>query len=207
MRKMLGKGFFDKPTIMVAQALLGKYIVRKWRGKTIDLVITEVEAYDGPLDRASHASRGMTPRNKIMFGEAGYWYTYFTYGMHWMVNVVTGSEGYPAATLIRAGKYVDPKTKKEIAVNGPARLTKILRIDGKFNERPAIRKTGLWFEDRGVAVTSEDVLASKRIGVDYAGPVWSGKKYNFKLKDCRLPAPWEPTGFLQREQKAKSPAG
>lgn len=93
-------------------------------GKNAALQITEVEAYNGPLDRASHASRGRTPRTKIMFGPAGRFYIYFTYGMHWLVNIVTGSENYPAAVLIRAGKYYDPQKKEWSLVNGPARLTK-----------------------------------------------------------------------------------
>src|SRR3989338_2229715 len=103
MRKILPQSFFDRPTLAVARALLGKFLVRRTGKKTLEAMITEVEAYDGPEDRASHASRGITPRTKIMFGEAGRLYVYFTYGMHWMLNVVTGSRGYPAAVLIRAG--------------------------------------------------------------------------------------------------------
>jgi DNA-3-methyladenine glycosylase len=187
MRKMLGKDFFNKPTTVVARELLGKYVVRAMKPQKaslgeIVLMITEVEAYDGPLDLASHASRGMTPRNIVMFGEAGHWYVYFTYGMHWMANVVTGPKEYPAAILLRAGTYRDPKTNEWIHVNGPARLTKFLKIDKQFNEKPANRKTGLWFEDRGTIVKKKNIVASKRIGVDYAGPIWSRKKYNFKLK-------------------------
>ena len=103
MKKVLAQPFFDRPTLMVARKLLGKYLTRCWRGRTIALMVTEVEAYDGPHDRASHASRGRTPRNYLMFGEAGRFYVYFTYGMHWLVNIVTGPHGYPAAVLLRAG--------------------------------------------------------------------------------------------------------
>lgn len=182
MRKVLSRSFFDRPTLVVTRELLGKYIVRKYRGRAIALRITEVEAYDGPFDLASHASRGRTPRASIMFGEPGRWYVYFTYGMHWLVNVVTGPKDYPAAILLRAGSYLDAKTAKEIVVKGPARLTKFLKIDGALNGKRASRKAGLWFEDRGARIDRKKIIAAKRIGVDYAGPIWSVKKYNFTVR-------------------------
>jgi DNA-3-methyladenine glycosylase len=181
MKKILTKPFFDRPTLTVARELLGKYIVRRYRGKTIPLMITEVEAYDGHLDRASHASRGLTPRTSVMFGEAGNFYVYFTYGIHWLVNVVTGPKGYPAAVLLRAGRLENPKTKESVIARGPALLTRYLKIDGKQNGLRAHKKTGLWFEDRGVKPQSKQIIASKRIGVDYAGRIWKNKPYNFKL--------------------------
>ena len=133
-------------------------------------MISEVEAYNGPEDKASHASRGKTERNKMMFGEAGNWYVYFTYGMHWMLNIVTGPKDYPAAVLIRG-------TDK---ISGPARITKFLQIGRKFNGKPADKKTGLWIEDRGIKIKKSQITATKRIGVDYAGK-WANKPYRFKL--------------------------
>jgi DNA-3-methyladenine glycosylase len=183
MQKILAPAFFDRPTLVVARELLGKYLVRKYRNETVSLAITEVEAYDGPFDRASHASRGKTPRTKIMFGPAGRFYVYFTYGMHWLVNVVAGPEDYPAAVLIRAGKYYNSKKQEWISVNGPARLTKFLYIIGAQNGKITGRKTGLWFEDRGIKINRRDVAAGKRIGVDYAGPIWKNKLYRFNLKE------------------------
>jgi DNA-3-methyladenine glycosylase len=181
MGKTLPGDFFDRPTLLVAREMLGKYLVRKYRSKTISLMITEVEAYDGPLDRASHASHGRTPRTKIMFGPAGRFYVYFTYGMHWLVNIVTGSEDYPAAVLIRAGKYYDTEKREWIAVNGPARLTRFLKITGAQNGKIAGKKTGLWFEDRGTRINRGNIAADKRVGIDYAGPVWKNKLYRFTL--------------------------
>ncbi len=175
-RKILTADFFDRPTVAVARELLGKYIVRRYNGEIAALMITEVEAYDGPKDLASHARRGVTPRTKIMFGSAGFWYVYFTYGLHWMVNIVTGPKDYPAAILIRAGEKEDGTP-----ISGPARLTKHLHIDRSQNEKAAIKNTGLWIEDRGVTVPRAQIVASKRIGVDYAGEIWAEKKYNFKL--------------------------
>ena len=133
MKKILTQESFDRPTLKVAEELLGKYLVRKYRGREIAAMITEVEAYDGPNDLASHASHGRTERTKIMFGPPGRWYVYFTYGMHWMLNIVTGPEEYPAAILIRAVEEV----------NGPARTTKFFKVDKQFNGKTASRKTGL----------------------------------------------------------------
>ena len=179
MKKILPLSFFDRPTLDVARDLLGASIVRRWRGRELSLVITEVEAYDGPRDRASHASRGRTPRTRIMFGPPGRFYVYFTYGMHWLVNIVTGPDDYPAAILIRAGKYYDAKKQAWISVNGPARLTKFLHIAKAQNGNIANPKHGLWFEDRGTAVAKENIMVGKRIGVDYAEPVWKNKLYRF----------------------------
>lgn len=173
---ILNKNSFSQSAITVAKRLLGKFLVRRFGKKTLALMITEVEAYDGQNDLASHASCGKTERTKIMFGEAGRFYVYFTYGMHWLINIVTGPVGYPAAVLLRAGRTADGKN-----INGPARLTKYLKIGKKFNGKPANRKTGLWFENRGIKTKSSQILRNCRIGVAYAGPVWSKKLYNFKL--------------------------
>ena len=168
MRKVLPQKFFNQPVLKIAQNLLGKFLVRKFRSKEISLIIIEIEAYNGFNDKASHASHGRTERNKVMFDEAGKWYVYFTYGMHWMLNIVTGAKNYPAAVLIRAAGNI----------NGPAKLTKYLKIDKKFNGLTANRETGLWFEDRGVKIKKSQIKKSKRIGVEYAGK-WANKHYRF----------------------------
>lgn len=131
-------------------------------------MITEVEAYTGPEDKASHAAGGKrTKRTEIMFGPGGYWYIYFTYGMHWLLNVVTGEKEYPSAVLIRAVR----------GISGPARLTKALGIDGKLNGGLVARKTGFWIEDSGYR--PKNIVKGPRIGVDYAGSYWSKKKLRF----------------------------
>lgn len=148
------------------------------------LVITEVEAYDGFEDKASHASRGKTERNKIMFNQAGCFYVYFTYGMHNMLNIVTGPKDYPAAILIRGGILTSTlKNSNTKTLDGPARLTKFLKIDRKFNNLKAILKNNLWFEDWGVKITPSQIISKKRIGVEYAGKIWANKKWNFSIKD------------------------
>lgn len=190
--KTLSTEFFDRPTLAVARSLLGKYIVRRTpagrgrtrqRARTLALMITEVEAYDGPFDRASHAFRGRTPRASVMFGPAGVFYVYFTYGMHWMVNVVTGPADYPAAVLLRAGTYRDPATGALVRVTGPARLAKFLGVTGAQNRLVAARKSGVWFEDRGVRVPRAKIAGARRVGVDYAGEIWANKAYNLSIKN------------------------
>ena len=168
MSKVLSKNFFNRPTLKVARELLGKFLVRKIGRKKIEGMITEVEAYVGLKDKASHTSRGKTERNKVMFGKAGYWYVYFTYGMHWILNIVTERENYPAAILIRRVK----------GVNGPGRLTKFFKIDKIFNSKPANKITGLWIEDRGIKISPRLIKRGKRIGVDYAGE-WKDRLWRF----------------------------
>ncbi|MDP2860437.1 MAG: DNA-3-methyladenine glycosylase, partial [bacterium] len=99
--RRLSRKFFVRPTLMVAKDLLGKILVRKTGRKITRVMIIETEAYCGPKDLASHASRGRTKRTEIMFGPAGHAYIYLIYGMYHCLNVVTEAEGYPAAVLIR----------------------------------------------------------------------------------------------------------
>lgn len=105
---MLTKKFFEKNTLNIAKNLLGKRLIRVYRGKEITVRIVETEAYHGISDKASHASRGKTARTEVMFGRAGMIYVYLIYGMHYCLNFVTGKEGFPAAVLIR-GIEVDGK--------------------------------------------------------------------------------------------------
>lgn len=170
-RSVLPKTFFNQSAVKTAKALLGKFLVRRYYGKEISLMITEVEAYDGFHDKASHASYGKTERNKIMFEGPGIWYVYFIYGTHWMLNIVTGPKNYPAAVLIRGTKHVQ----------GPGRVTRHLHINKQFNGLPTNKNTGLWIEDRGIRIKRTQIKALPRIGVDYAG-MWAYKPYRFKIK-------------------------
>ena len=174
---VLDQAFFARPALAVARELLGKYLVRSQAGQTFFARIHETEAYVGPHDLACHAAKGNTPRTAVMFGPAGRWYVYFIYGIHWMLNVVTESEGFPAAVLLRgAGQW-----------NGPARLTKALDIDRRLNGAQATRASGLWIEDHGEAIARSQVRRTPRIGVDYAGP-WAAKPYRFLLAPNRSAA-------------------
>ena len=105
--KKLPRSFYLGSTLRIAKALLGKHIVRNYRGKKLVGRIVEVEAYRGSLDPASHAYHGRTKRNEVMFWEGGHLYVYFTYGMHFCANVVTRGRGIGEAVLIRAVEPVE----------------------------------------------------------------------------------------------------
>ena len=176
MKKVLSKKFFQHNSHSVARKLLGKVLVRKIGKKKMEGMITDVEVYDGFSDLASHASRGKTKRNEVMFGEGGVWYVYFTYGMHWMLNIVTREHGYPAAILIR-GVLVDGVSYKK--TNGPAKLTKYFHIDKTLNKKIAVKKSGLWIEAWGEK--PKKILKARRIGIDYAGK-WRDRLWRYILK-------------------------
>lgn len=170
-KRILPISFFNRQTLRVAEELLGKFLLRRKNGHERAYKIAEVEAYDGFLDKASHAHRGKTPRNEIMFREAGHIYVYFTYGRHFMLNIVTGPKEYPAAVLIRG----------VLGISGPARVTKALALDRRLNGKLLGKKSGLWVEDRGVKVKPRHIQKTPRIGISYAGE-WRDKKYRFVLK-------------------------
>ncbi|MES2470827.1 MAG: DNA-3-methyladenine glycosylase [Patescibacteria group bacterium] len=169
---MLRKDFYKRPVLKVAPDLIGKYLVVSYGGKITAHMITEVEAYDGEGDLACHASKGKTKRTEVMFEEGGVWYVYLIYGIYEMLNVVTGNKDHPAAVLIRGIEGFD----------GPGKLTKALHIDRRFNNKKAAKESGLWIEDRGEVISKKDILKLPRIGVDFAGPIWSKKKWRFRLK-------------------------
>ena len=173
---VLSRDFFDRPADRVARELLGAWLVVPGpQGRSTRHVVFETEAYLGAHDLACHGSKGMTKRNATMFGPAGRWYVYLCYGMHWMLNVVTGREGVPAAVLIRGvGEHA-----------GPGRLTKALGIDGSFAGRPASRGGGLWFEAGHGPVPPRRIERTPRIGVGYAG-AWAEKPLRFVVDPADL---------------------
>jgi DNA-3-methyladenine glycosylase len=160
----------QKKTVALARWLLGKHLVRRFPDGRIDSrIITETEAYHGESDLACHARAGRTGRTDVMYGAGGIWYVYLCYGIHEMLNLVVGPEDWPAAILIRG---------VEGAV-GPGRVTKSLGIDRTLNRAPASEHSGLWLEDHGVRVPAAIVSTTARIGVGYAGPIWSAKPWRF----------------------------
>ena len=169
----------SRPVLDVAPRLLGAHLSAG--GVTVRL--TEVEAYAGEADPGSHAFRGRTPRTQVMYGPAGHAYVYFTYGMHWCVNVVTGVDGEASAVLLRAGEVVDgldaavsrrPGAPERDLCRGPARLCKALGITGEH--------TGVDLLDPGspvrlyaaAAVDGALVRTGPRVGVagDGAAAPW-----------------------------------
>ena len=172
MRRIIEPQEFAAPgTLAHARSLLGRLLVRTTPEGREERLITEVEAYDGERDLASHARRGRTARTEVMYRAGGVWYVYLCYGVHEMLNLVVGPEDYPAAILIRGVSKIV----------GPGRLTKQLRIDRTLNGRPADPASGLHVEDLGLRVTRRHIAASPRVGIDYAGPVWAKKPWRFQL--------------------------
>jgi DNA-3-methyladenine glycosylase len=170
-RPFLEAAFFNRPADVVARALIGKTLVRRYANRERAHTVFEAEAYLGPHDLANHAARGRTARTEVMFGPPGTLYIYLVYGLHWMLNVVTGPCGFPAAVLLRSAGQME----------GPGRLTTALGIDGTLNGKPAEPQTGLWFEDRGTAPGR--VIATPRIGVAYAGAAWARRRLRFVQKE------------------------
>jgi DNA-3-methyladenine glycosylase len=169
--KKLPNSFFDRKTLVVARDLLGKTLVRKIGNKTIKETITEVEAYIGPHDLASHSSKGRTPRTETMHAKPGTIYVYLIYGIYFMLNIVTERKDFPAAILIRATKNV----------TGPGRVAKKFKIDKNLNGKTLGTFSDLWIED-APAIHTKNILRTPRIGVDYAG-IWKDKPYRFVLKN------------------------
>lgn len=136
------RAFFDRPAEQVAPDLLGRVFAHFSPEGVVAVRLTEVEAYAGLRDQASHAYRGRTARNAVMFGPPGHAYVYFTYGMHFCVNLVCLREGTAAAVLLRAGRIVDglelaqarrPHSSERDLARGPARLCEALAIDRAFS--------------------------------------------------------------------------
>jgi DNA-3-methyladenine glycosylase len=170
-------GFFARDTVTVARDLIGCQLVVVKDGQPCRHVITETEAYDGPEDLACHASKGRTKRTEVLFGEPGTLYVYLCYGMHWLVNLVTGPSGYPAAVLIRGVQSLDGARKHD----GPGKLTRALGITGSMNGKRLGLETGLWVEPRPAVIAPLRIQTGPRIGVAYAGPLWSQVPYRFLL--------------------------
>jgi DNA-3-methyladenine glycosylase len=188
---ILPVSFYDRDALDVARALLGKHLVRVENGARISGVITETEAYRGVEDLGCHAHSGKTKRNEVMFGPPGVAYVYFTYGMHWCLNFVTGSDGFPAAVLIRAVEPLEgldliaarrAGRKREIWCDGPAKLTQAFGVTGAQNGADlCCPGNGLfveeWESDAAVAI-----LTTPRIGLNNVPEPWRGMPWRFSSR-------------------------
>jgi len=169
MNKRLDQDFYKQSALTLAPLILGKLLVRNIDGKTYRFRITEIEIYYGEADTACHAFKGKTERTKVMYEAGGIAYVYLCYGIHYLLNVVTGPKDHPEAILIRG---IENYT-------GPGRLTKALKIDKTLNGEDFLRSDKLWLEDDGFIAEYE---LSKRIGVDYAQIEDRDKLWRFVLK-------------------------
>ena len=184
--------FYDRPTLTVARELLGMRLVRILNGVKLAGLISETEAYIGQEDLACHARAGRTPRTAPMFGPPGRAYVYFTYGNHWMLNVVTEEEGFPAAVLIRA---IQPLEGIEVMMErrggrdtfGPGKLTQALGITKNENQVNLTETTpGLWIE-AGKFIPDKSVTLGPRVGLNKTPEPWLSKPWRF-LVDTQIKA-------------------
>jgi len=186
----LDESFYQRNNVTsIAKELLGKTLYTRIGRRTTSGIIVETEAYSH-VEKGCHAYMNRkTKRNEIMFNPGGYAYVYLCYGIHNLFNVVTGSQDIGAAVLIRALEPIDGielmKTRMNTTgirriTSGPGKLTKALGIDRGFNGKH-LTGDDVWIGDEGIHVKKKDIIASKRIGIDYAG------------KDAELP--WRYTIF------------
>lgn len=166
----LKRDFFARDSLLVAPSLLGYFLARKFEdGRVEKRMITEVEAYLGEEDKASHARFGKTKRNIVMWDKPGLIYVYFVYGMYWMFNIVTGKKGKAQAVLVRALE----------GVKGPGKVGKWLSIDKSFYGEDLVSSKRIWVEE-GSLPKSAKIIKTPRIGVSYAGK-WAYRKWRFVL--------------------------
>lgn len=178
--KKLTRGFYARPALVVAKDLLGKLVVRKWRGKDIAGKIVETEAYIGPHDKAAHGFNWRkTKRNEVEYLSGGRIYIYLVYGMYWQLNITTGLSGQPECVLIRA---LEPISSSGIIPNGPGKLCNYLKMDKSFYGEDLTKSKKIWLEESGEKIKKSDIIAARRIGIDYAQE-WAEKPWRFYLKD------------------------
>lgn len=161
--------FYHRPCLEVAPELVGKVLVH--RGQR--LRISETEAYCGVADTACHAHKGRTKRTEVLYADAGTIYVYLCYGVHWLLNVITGDVDDPQGVLIRAC----------VEAEGPGRLTKKLGITGAQNRKSAVDSEELWIEDDGFRC---EIALDKRVGIGYAAQEDQDRLWRFKMKKEKL---------------------
>ena len=167
--------FFTQSAETLAPALLGKVICRRTNGEVLRAVITETECYMGTGDTASHAHRGKTPRNSIMFTNGGHLYIYLCYGIHYLLNIVSGTHDDPQAVLIRGIKTDQPPQN----LNGPGKVTKYLQIGKAQNGINLTDSDEIWIEDIGL---TPQYTTKPRIGIDYALPADRARPWRFCIR-------------------------
>lgn len=174
MDKYLSESFFKRDALIVAPELVGKIIVRKLDdGTQIRLRIDETECYMGENDTACHASKGRTKRTEILYHEGGCLYVYLCYGIHNLMNVITGEKDNPQGVLIRSC----------IGFNGPGKLTKELQIDRSFNDERLDSSERIYFADDGMKFS---LTALKRVGIDYASEEDRNRLWRWKIKETLI---------------------
>ena len=183
--------FFRKSTLQAARSLLGMRLVKIDRGRRLSGIIIETEAYIGREDLGCHASRGgLTPRNAVMFGPPGRAYVYFTYGMHWMLNLVTEREDFPAAVLVRAmipaegrGVMLRRRGGREPVAGGPAMLCQALQIDSRWNGHDLCEKKSHLLLERAFSLPEDGVTTGPRVGLYTVPEPWKSIPWRFRATE------------------------
>ncbi len=192
----LERAFFDRSTLLVARALLGQRLVRLEEGdlRTSGLIV-ETEAYIGTEDLGCHARAGCTQRNESMWGPAGHTYIYFTYGMHWMLNIVTERDGDPAAVLIRS---LVPKEGLErirqrrsgradpVLTDGPAKLCQALAIDRSMDGSDLCHPASTLFVEAEAQIPDAHVMTGPRIGLNSVPEPWKSIPWRFRVNQTHM---------------------
>ena len=184
----LQRSFFDRPTLQVARELLGTRLVRLERGRRTAGIIVETEAYIGEEDLGCHASVGLTPRTRVLYGPPGHAYVYFTYGNYWMLNFVAEREGFPAAILIRG--IVPIEGIERIAArrvgqprahwtDGPGKICLALAINKAQNEADLCASQAELFVEMGVSIADADVTTGPRVGLNSVPEPWKSIPWRF----------------------------
>ena len=168
--KQLKNAFFEQGAYTAAQQLIGKWICRRIDGKIYKFQITETECYIGNGDTACHASKGKTPRTSVMWSKGGVCYVYLCYGMHNMLNFITGKEGEPEGVLIRGVK----------GASGPGRATKAMQVDKSLYGESLLVKDKIWVEDDG---NEYKFICDKRVGIGYASQEDQDRLWRFILSE------------------------
>lgn len=203
-RLTLPADFYDRPVLDVARDLLGALVERETPDGVVTVRLTEVEAYDGANDPGSHAFRGRTPRNATMFGLPGHLYVYFTYGMHWCMNLVCAPPGTAAAVLLRAAEVVGgielvrarrPGAVDRDLARGPARLTKALAVDRTLDGVDVTDPAAPLRVRPGTPVPLESVGVGPRTGVAGDG---AARPWRFAVIGERTVSPYRPAAPPRR---------
>jgi DNA-3-methyladenine glycosylase len=176
--RVLPRSFYERAPDAVARDLLGCVVEAESADGLVAVRLVETEAYAGPDDPASHAWRGMTPRTAVMFGPPGRSYVYFSYGMHWALNLVCGPSGRAAAVLLRAGEVVvgpdlararrRPEASDASLASGPANLAASLGLDGSWNDLAVTSARGTLRVRADAGPSSPEVLVGPRVGISRA---------------------------------------
>lgn len=188
--KRVGREFYTRDAVTVAKELIGKIICRKYEsGRVGKYRIIETEAYKGPDDLACHAAKGRTPRTEAFFMVGGHTYVYMCYGIHWLLNIVTGKVDEPQAVLIRGIE----------SGYGPGRVGTRLELSKALYGIDMVTSDIIWLEDDGMKL---DFIETPRIGIDYAGEPWISIKWRF-YSQTEESKKFEPKSRTSKKKKTK----